>query len=165
MSWEYIEVKFGVRFGHGQIKVIERKRFFGGIDKYYEMPKEISWEVIAISNPKTEMLLSGTVKEHSYRAFNILGDFKTVCFQYIQKLGTEGWELVGEMPETFLKASNNIHVSLYLRHKDHRSYDDEWGNYLSMDSITGVVGNNRCIGGEGHCQVFSVKSHQGFILK
>ena len=134
MAWEYLEVKFGVRFGHGQIKAIqERFLGFGSKTKYLDVPREILWEVIAIVDPQKEVLLSGTI-ENSYEHSILQYDLKTVCFKYIQKLGVEGWEIVGEMPKPFIEASTNMNVTFQVHRKDEEDRKNEWADYVYLAS-------------------------------
>ena len=126
-----MEIKFGVRFVYGQ-KIKEKEKGFWGI---LGMAREIiPWELIAIVDSKREILLLGTVKdEERFRNFNINSNFKSVCFQYIQKLGMEGWELVGEMPTTFVRSSDAFNVSLsYYLNTDNYPKTEFWSGYSQV---------------------------------
>ena len=87
MAWEYMEIKFGVRFVYGQ-KIKERKRVLG----YIRMAEKLFLgNLIVDSKGNTFIGNSGKMK----KGLKLTWSFKSVCFQYIQKLGMEGWELVG----------------------------------------------------------------------
>jgi len=54
MQVEYLEVRFVVRFGHGQIQRTTRKKLLGGTITDYKIPKEILLEVVAIADTGKE---------------------------------------------------------------------------------------------------------------
>lgn len=122
MQWEYLEVRFALEFDSTQFKILEKTRKSFGLTQTYniiETPEEISWDLLAIIDAKKEIILSGkaikqrqTEGAYYFRVSNI----KSPCFQYINKIGTEGWEWFGNMPTRFVeKYGELVYVDLTIR--------------------------------------------------
>lgn len=159
MQWEYLEVRFAVEFDSAQIKHSEEtKKSFGLTETFhsFETPEEISWKLVAIIDKKKELVLSGTSTkqrkndlEYFFRASNL----KAVCLQYINKLGAEGWELVGEIPKRFVEKYEdycyvdltfNKGMGLTAKSKTSESYalssSATWLPHYLGDYITDIFG-------------------------
>lgn len=148
MNWQYLEIRFRFTFAP---KTIERKRFFGRVVQAYDTPEEIEWQITETGGGKEDILVKGTAKRRmSFVTFNTAQygvrsttweytafcDFKTVCFQYIQRLGAQGWELHGALPENFTKASYGsqpiIGYIIDVRDQPYRDNDFSIGSWIGQ---------------------------------
>lgn len=117
-NWEYLNIDFLVHFN---LESTERKTLFGRVIKSYRIPEKIGWSIIVSKGNDTETLLTGEVEgefpvyqlstnEYGIRTilreYTITCDFKQTCFRYIQQLGSDGWEVAGNLPSNFASASD-----------------------------------------------------------
>ncbi|MBU4313824.1 MAG: hypothetical protein KJ821_03405 [Actinobacteria bacterium] len=144
MLWEYLELRFSLEFDSSQIKhhKEETKKTFGLTDVTikFETPEELSWNLVAITDKKKEIILSGKAIKHreSNSYYFRVDNLKSPCFQYINKLGTEGWEWFGNLPVRFVERHDNICFIELRFHHNKTIHGNPTDNYAVSTGTTWI---------------------------